>query len=157
MAKREGFFHRVGRFLGLVRQPEPKPEPRREPEPIIRSRETPSVFAPLPQHHTWRDIELQASINATDGNTHPATDLQEAFDRLSAHYGSDQEARDKLYEILNRQSKAFDSYAIDLDPSPGHDLWDEIESLGLPASLGNYHGNTVTGISHFYGNSRRFR
>ena len=147
MARSRGIFGRIRDwFRGTPERPS---EPTSEPsEPIIGSG---GGFFPPEQHYTWRDIESQAYANISDGEDISDTDLREALETLTDYYGNETEARDRLYEILSQQSRAFDSYAIGLDPGPGQELRDQVEALNLPLSLGRYHGNTEAGSHHFYG------
>lgn len=161
MARRRGFFNRIlDAIFGSPEEaqvpparPTPIPTPEPEPRPELESSEA-----------TWRDVIKQAAYNVGNGESYGDgySDVYRSYeiykDVVKEEYGSDisdrdveRIARQRLYDLLNKQSDAFDDYATAFDPFVGQELRAEVESLGLPASVGNYHGNTQAGSNHFYG------
>lgn len=45
----------------------------------------------------------------------------------------------EILDILEDKLDAMRDYAVNQDPSRGQDLWNQVQSLGLPDSLGHYH------------------
>jgi hypothetical protein len=172
-----GIFRPVPSEREVERQRQERERLEREEEERRRRQRPPPGGGPPITHTTWRDLTRLAEDNIRDGqwysskarNTPESREdswryeyIREALDELKSRNQlidrnlSDREAagmaRDQYREILEWQLRAFDAYAIDLDPGPGRALRAHVAELGLNQHTGDYHGNTATGSSHFYGN-----
>lgn len=162
------------------RAPEPQ-RTAREPEREVRraERETAaSARTGKERTSTWGEVQRLADQNINEGEWYssrtrsdPAARrdrwryeaLYEALETLKVKvdivYGGQLSRREvenialgRLYDLQFKASRSYSDYALQFNNRRGEELWNEVNALGLPSSLGHYHGDTSVSFGrHYYG------